>query len=110
MNSNTFNELPQALILAGGQGERLFPLTKSRPKAAVPFGGAFRIIDFTLSNCMTSGLTNVALLTQHLHQDIHSYIRQKWSELWENSEPERKPLLCLMPRRENCKRRRSRSR
>jgi glucose-1-phosphate adenylyltransferase len=98
MNARESNELPrtQALILAGGQGERLFPLTRLRAKAAVPFGGAFRIIDFTLSNCLKSGLTDVALLTQHLHEDLQSYIWQGWSEFWIRS-GERQPLVCLPP-------------
>ena len=43
-------------IMAGGKGERLFPLTKDRAKPAVPFGGIYRIIDFTLSNCINSGI------------------------------------------------------
>ena len=51
----------QALILAGGQSERLYPLTLSQPKPAIPFGGTFRIIDFTLSNCLNSGLNRVSL-------------------------------------------------
>src|SRR2546428_5304438 len=46
----------QALILAGGRGERLYPLTAFRPKPAIPFGGVFRIVDFTLSNCLNSKL------------------------------------------------------
>ena len=45
------------MLLAGGQGERLYPLTRDRTKPAVPFGGIYRIVDFTLSNCLNSGLT-----------------------------------------------------
>jgi len=56
----------QALIMAGGQGERLYPLTAFRPKPAVPFGGVFRIVDFTLSNCLNSSLSRVSLLTQYM--------------------------------------------
>ena len=47
------------LILAGGQGERLYPLTKDRSKPSVPFAGSYRIIDFTLSNCINSGLRQI---------------------------------------------------
>jgi glucose-1-phosphate adenylyltransferase len=99
MNARESNELPktQALILAGGQGERLFPLTRFRPKPAIPFGGAFRIIDFTLSNCLNSGLKDVALLTQHLQENLQSYIRQGWSEFWIRSAKNREPLICLPP-------------
>jgi glucose-1-phosphate adenylyltransferase len=48
-----------ALILAGGKGERLYPLTRDRTKPAVPFGAIYRIIDFTLSNCINSGLSSI---------------------------------------------------
>src|SRR5208283_3374812 len=53
-----------AILLAGGAGERLFPLTRDTAKPAVPFGGAYRIIDFTLSNCINSGLRRIFVLTQ----------------------------------------------
>jgi glucose-1-phosphate adenylyltransferase len=52
------------ILLAGGAGERLYPLTKNRAKPAVPFGGIYRIIDFTLSNCINSGLRRILVLTQ----------------------------------------------
>jgi glucose-1-phosphate adenylyltransferase len=84
----------QALILAGGQGERLQPLTVSRPKPAVSFGGIFRIIDFKLSNCLRSGLARVSLLTQYRHERLHRYIRERWSNLWNNTvQAGRSPLL-----------------
>ena len=54
-----------AMILAGGQGERLSPLTRDRAKPAVPFGGIYRIIDFTLSNCLNSGIRKMYVLTQY---------------------------------------------
>jgi nucleotidyltransferase-like protein len=54
-----------AMILAGGQGERLFPLTRDRAKPAVPFGGIYRIIDFTLSNCLNSGIRKMHVLMQY---------------------------------------------
>jgi len=88
----------QALILAGGQGERLYPLTVSRAKPAVSFGGMFRIIDFTLSNCLHSGLGRVSLVTQYRHEELHRYIREGWSELWSNSKQrDRSPLTLLPP-------------
>ena len=88
--------LPQtsALILAGGEGERLLPLTKFRPKPAVPFGGVFRIIDFTLANCVASGINDVAILTQYRHEELHGYVRENWLAPWEHSGGE---LRCLPP-------------
>jgi glucose-1-phosphate adenylyltransferase len=96
---NTMRTRPktQAFILAGGQGERLFPLTVKRPKPAIPFGGSFRIIDFTLSNCLRSNLNDVSLLTQYRHHEMHSYIRQEWMENWNNSTQTRGSLTCLAP-------------
>jgi len=87
----------QALILAGGRGERLFPLTLSRPKPCIPFCGRFRIIDFTLSNCLNSGLPRVSLLTQYRHEQIHAYVREGWSCLWKGAPSGSSPLLCLPP-------------
>jgi len=68
-------------ILAGGQGERLKPLTVRRAKPAVPFGGAYRIIDFTLSNCIHSGLTRVYVLTQYQALSLEEHIRFAWNFL-----------------------------
>ncbi len=62
------------MILAGGAGTRLDILTEHRAKPAVPFGGQYRIIDFTLSNCANSGVTNVAVLAQHFHRTISQHI------------------------------------
>jgi glucose-1-phosphate adenylyltransferase len=87
----------QAFILAGGQGERLHPLTVSRPKPAVSFGGKFRIIDFTLSNCLHSDLKRVALLTQYKHEELQRYVRDGWGQVWSNAPPERTPLACFAP-------------
>jgi glucose-1-phosphate adenylyltransferase len=64
-----------ATILAGGQGERLSVLSSQRAKPAVPFAGKYRIIDFTLSNCVNSGLYNVALLTQYRPHSLNDHIR-----------------------------------
>jgi len=69
------------LILAGGQGERLKPLTLRRAKPAVPFGGAYRIIDFTLSNCIHSGLRRIHLLTQYQARSLEEHIRFGWNFL-----------------------------
>jgi glucose-1-phosphate adenylyltransferase len=68
-----------AMILAGGQGERLSPLTRDRAKPAVPFGGVYRIIDFTLSNCVNSGLRRVHVLTQYKSYSLDRHIKQAWS-------------------------------
>ena len=54
-----------AMLLAGGQGSRLYALTKKTAKPAVRFGGKYRIIDFTLSNCVNSGIDTVGVLTQY---------------------------------------------
>jgi glucose-1-phosphate adenylyltransferase len=69
------------LILAGGQGERLRPLTDKRAKPAVPFGGSYRIIDFTLSNCIHSGLRRIFLLTQYKARSLEEHIRFGWNFL-----------------------------
>ena len=68
-----------AVIMAGGAGERLQPLTKERSKAAVPFGGKFRLIDFTLSNCVNSGLRQIFVLTQYRSGSLNIHIQEGWS-------------------------------
>jgi len=67
-----------AMIMAGGQGDRLQPLTMPRSKSAVPFGGKFRLIDFTLSNCVNSGLRQVFILTQYRSGSLHMHIQEGW--------------------------------
>ncbi len=67
------------VLLAGGQGERLFPLTRDRAKPAVPFGGHYRIIDITLSNCINSGLRRVYILTQYKALSLNRHIREGWT-------------------------------
>jgi glucose-1-phosphate adenylyltransferase len=67
------------MILAGGQGERLYPLTKDRAKPAVPFGGIYRIIDFTLSNCLNSGLRKIAVLTQYKSFSLDRHLMVGWN-------------------------------
>src|SRR5579862_9055318 len=69
------------ILLAGGQGERLWPLTRDRAKPAVPFGGAYRIIDITLSNCINSDLRRVFVLTQYKALSLNRHIRQGWTGL-----------------------------
>jgi len=67
------------LILAGGVGSRLAPLTNERAKPAVPFGGKYRIIDFTLANCVHSGLRRVLVLTQYKSHSLQKHLRDGWS-------------------------------
>jgi glucose-1-phosphate adenylyltransferase len=67
------------MILAGGRGERLYPLTAERAKPAVPFGGKYRIIDFTLSNCINSGLRNMIVLIQYKSHSLDRHIRRGWN-------------------------------
>jgi glucose-1-phosphate adenylyltransferase len=70
-----------AIILAGGRGERLYPLTRDRAKPAVPFGGIYRIIDFTLSNCLNSNLRQIYALTQYKSTSLHRHIQLGWNIL-----------------------------
>jgi glucose-1-phosphate adenylyltransferase len=70
-----------ALILAGGKGERLHPLTIHRAKPAVPFGGKYRIIDFTLSNCINSGIRKIAVLTQYKSLSLNRHLALGWEHL-----------------------------
>ncbi|PSV60139.1 glucose-1-phosphate adenylyltransferase [Photobacterium profundum] len=67
------------VILAGGVGSRLSPLTDHRAKPAVPFGGKYRIIDFTLANCLHSGLRRVLVLTQYKSHSLQKHLRDGWS-------------------------------
>jgi glucose-1-phosphate adenylyltransferase len=67
------------VLLAGGAGERLFPLTRDRAKPAVPFGGNYRIIDITLSNCINSDLRRVYILTQYKALSLNRHIREGWT-------------------------------
>ena len=70
-----------AFVMAGGQGERLRPLTDVRSKPAVPFGGIFRIIDFTLSNCINSGLRRIYVLTQYKSHSLSNHLKSGWNML-----------------------------
>ncbi|HEX5421089.1 MAG TPA: sugar phosphate nucleotidyltransferase, partial [Gammaproteobacteria bacterium] len=67
-----------ALVLAGGSGTRLGGLTEWRAKPAVPFGGHYRTVDFTLSNCVNSGIRRIALLTQYKSQSLIRHIQESW--------------------------------
>jgi glucose-1-phosphate adenylyltransferase len=67
-----------SLILAGGKGVRLDPLTRDRAKPAVPFGGVYRIIDFTLSNCINSGLRRMLVMTQYKAASLDRHIQMGW--------------------------------
>jgi glucose-1-phosphate adenylyltransferase len=70
-----------AILLAGGAGERLHPLTRDTAKPAVPFGGTYRIIDFTLSNCINSGVRRIFILTQYKSLELIRHVRDGWSVL-----------------------------
>src|ERR1041385_7775741 len=66
------------VLLAGGAGERLYPLTRDRAKPAVTFGGNYRIIDVTLSNCINSDMRKVYILTQYKALSLNRHIREGW--------------------------------
>ena len=68
-----------AMILAGGQGKRLFPLTKDRAKPAVPFGGRYRIIDFVLNNFINSGFFKIKVITQYKSDSLNKHISRGWT-------------------------------
>jgi glucose-1-phosphate adenylyltransferase len=68
-----------AIVLAGGAGSRLRPLTDERAKPAVPFGGKYRIIDFTLTNCLNSGLRRVLVMTQYKSHSLQKHLRDGWT-------------------------------
>jgi len=70
-----------AMVLAGGRGERLYPLTRDRAKPAVPFGAVYRIIDFTLSNCLNSDIRRIYVLTQYKSISLHRHIQFGWNIL-----------------------------
>lgn len=70
-----------AVVLAGGKGSRLEPLTQDRAKPAVPFGGVYRIIDFTLSNCINSGIRKMLMLTQYKAMSLDRHINTGWRHL-----------------------------
>src|SRR5450756_361498 len=67
-----------AIVLAGGEGKRLLPLTADRAKPAVPFGGIYRLIDFALSNIVNSGYRKVVVLTQYKSHSLDRHISKTW--------------------------------
>lgn len=67
------------ILMAGGKGERLYPLTKARAKPSVRFGGIYRIVDFTLSNCLNSDIRRIYVLTQYRSVSLDRHIRLGWS-------------------------------
>ena len=69
-----------AMVLAGGKGERLSPLTNNRPKPGVAFGGKYKIIDFVLSNLFNSGIKKVYILTQYRAYSLYKHIRESWAK------------------------------
>jgi len=87
---NTFDNI-MAVVMGGGQGKRLYPLTKERAKPAVPIAGKYRLIDIPISNCINSGLFKIAVLTQFNSVSLHRHISQTyifdmfhtgWVQLW----------------------------
>lgn len=80
-NFNTITRDTLALVMAGGRGTRLKELTLQRAKPATPFGGKFRIIDFTLSNCINSGLCRIGVLTQYKSHSLLHHLHAGWSFL-----------------------------
>jgi glucose-1-phosphate adenylyltransferase len=66
------------IIMAGGKGERLFPLTRDKAKPAITFGGLYRIVDFTLSNCVNSGIRRIYVLTQYGSFSLDQHLRAAW--------------------------------
>ncbi len=67
------------ILMAGGKGERLYPLTKARAKPSVRYGGIYRIVDFTLSNCLNSDIRRIYVLTQYRSVSLDRHIRLGWS-------------------------------
>jgi glucose-1-phosphate adenylyltransferase len=72
---------PLAFVMAGGRGERLMPLTDDRAKPAVPFGGIYRLIDFTLSNCVNSQIYKIIVLPQYKAQSLNDHLEEGWNIL-----------------------------
>src|SRR5574344_2711512 len=73
------NEDVLVMILAGGEGKRLYPLTRDRAKPAVPFGGRYRIVDFVLNNFINSGFFKIKVLTQYKSDSLNKHITRGWA-------------------------------
>ena len=71
-----------AVILAGGKGQRLEPLTRDRAKPAVPFGGIYRIIDFAMSNCVNAVIKKLSVLVQYRSRSLNRHLRDGWAVLF----------------------------
>lgn len=80
-----------AMVLAGGEGKRLAPLTHTLAKPAVPFGGHYRIIDYSLSNCVNSGIRTIGVMTQYQAKSLQTHIGDGSS--WANGEDTEISLL-----------------
>ena len=80
-----------ALVLAGGEGKRLWPLTRDRSKPAVPFGGVYRLVDFVLSNLVNGGYRKIAVLTQYKSHSLDRHLALGWAMLYVFSQ---KPIIC----------------
>ena len=91
-----FTSRTLSFVLAGGQGERLHPLTRHRAKPAVPIAGVYRLIDFTLSNCVNSGLNRINILTQYQCESLHSYVRALARRIQPTADRD-EVLLCRCP-------------
>lgn len=89
-NTLTLNAPSRAIsvILAGGRGNRLMSLTDKQAKPAVPFGGTFRIVDFTLSNCLNSGFRRIHVLTQYQSEGLNGYLADGWQNFLKNDRTE----------------------
>src|SRR5258708_17104874 len=86
-----------ALIMAGGQGTRLHPLTRDRAKPAVPFGGKYRIVDFVLSNLVNSQIYSIYLLVQFRSQSLIKHLQDGWQFRRILPDPSIAPLPAQMP-------------
>jgi glucose-1-phosphate adenylyltransferase len=73
-----FRDYPLGIVLAGGEGKRLMPLTADRAKPAVPFAGSYRLIDFVLSNLVNADMRRIAVLTQYKSHSLDRHITTTW--------------------------------
>src|ERR1700753_154958 len=79
MVNNMANPKVMAIVLAGGEGKRLMPLTADRAKPAVPFGGVYRLVDFALSNLVNASYLRIVVLTQYKSHSLDRHLAQTWS-------------------------------